>query len=87
MNELIEQPEPAAATHTNHEQPVAAAATNTYFEQPFEMQSVGDAPTDAIRSTVEQLRLIARRLTGSDRPRESSDWHWGREQSGNGASW
>ncbi|HJQ78717.1 MAG TPA: hypothetical protein VJ828_02120 [Lacipirellulaceae bacterium] len=73
LNELIEQPDPAAATYTNHEQPVAEAATNTYCEQPFETQPVDDPPTGAIRSTVEQLRLIARKLTGRARPPESRD--------------
>lgn len=73
LNELIAQPEPAAAIHTNHEQPVAEAATNTYYEQPIETQSVADASTGPIRSTVEQLRLIARKLTGRTGPPESRD--------------
>jgi hypothetical protein len=72
LNELIAQPE-LVATHTNHEQPVAEAATNMHYEQPFETQSVGDASTGAIRSTVEQLRLIARRLTGRAGPGASRD--------------
>jgi hypothetical protein len=73
LNELIEQPKPAAVTYTNHEQPVAEAAANTYCEQPSETQPVDDPPTGAIRSTVEQLRLIARKLTGRAGPPESRD--------------
>lgn len=89
LNEFIEQTEPAAASDTNPERPVAEAATNTIYEQPFEAQSVGNAPTGTIRSTVEQLRLIARKLTGRTRPalpRESRDWSLRREQSGNGVT-
>lgn len=87
LNELIAQPEPAVATDTTQEEPAAETATNTYFEQPVETQSVGDVSTGAIRSTVEQLRLIARKFTGRTGPRDSRDGHWGKEQSGNGVSW
>jgi hypothetical protein len=77
LKELIEQPEAAAAIDISQEQLEAEAANNTTYEQPFETQSVNDASTGAIRSTVEQLRLFARRLTERAKPsppRESRDW-------------
>jgi hypothetical protein len=90
LKQLIDQPEAEAAIAISQEQPQAEAATNTTYEQPVETQSVNHASTGAIRSTIEQLRLFARRLTGRagpTQPRERRDWRLDREQSGDGLTW
>lgn len=74
LKQLIEQPKAEAATPTSYEQAVTMQPADV---QPVAMPSVDGPSNGAIRSTVDQLRFMARRLTGSarpPRPRVHKDW-------------
>jgi hypothetical protein len=89
LKQFIEQPQPVETTGAE-EQPEIEAATVTYQEQPAETRLPDGAAPRVIRSPIEQLWLVARRLgqrAQPSEPRETRDWSLRREQSADGLTW
>jgi hypothetical protein len=89
LKQFIEQPQAVEAAGVE-EQPEIEAITVTYQEQPAETRAPVEAAPSVIRSPIEQLWLVARRLGQSTQPsvpRETRDWRLRREQSADGVTW